>query len=92
MVSDLENNVERISRLLSFNRIRILELLLNDEACVCEMVKVLDIKHNLLSHHLKSLMDIGYIDAKRNGQHIIYALVPTKKDFIKDLFKIINSK
>ena len=92
MTTKLEQNVDRISRLLSINRIRILDYLFHEEACVCEMVKVLDIKHNLLSHHLKSLMDIGYLDAKRNGQHIIYTLVPTKKDFIKDLFKIINSK
>jgi len=92
MTTKLEQNVDRISRLLSINRIRILDYLFHEEACVCEMVKELKIKHNLLSHHLKILVDMGYLDSKRNGQHIIYALNSDKKDFISDLFNIINSK
>ena len=84
------NKVTEINKLLEYNRIQILRLLLEDDTCVCQMVEKLDLKHNLVSHHLKTLLDLSYITNRKNGQHRIYHLKNSKRDTVESLFKILN--
>lgn len=84
------NKVTEINKLLEYNRIQILRLLLEDDTCVCQMVEKLDLKHNLVSHHLKTLLDLSYITNRKNGQHRIYHLENSKRDTVESLFKILN--
>jgi len=86
-----EEKIKEIQKLLVLNRIKILLLLYREDTCVCQMVKQLDLKHNLISHHLKTLQDMGYISSTRNGQHIIYHLEESKRDIIKNLFSILRN-
>jgi len=84
------NKTERIrslKQLLEPNRIRILDYLHKSDSCVCEMVRELHIKHNLLSHHLSTLLDKGFLSNKRNGRHIIYRI---KNDKMKCVDKILE--
>lgn len=85
-----KKKVKEIRKILQKNRIDILILLYHKDTCVCQMVGKLNLKHNLISHHLKSLQDIGYISSKRNGKHIIYSLNKSKKEIVKKLFDILN--
>jgi len=80
-----------LKRLLQSNRIEILRLLYSKDTCVCKMVKILNIKHSLISHHLKTLQDMGYVSSKRNGTHIMYHLKEEKKKTVKSLTNILNS-
>lgn len=85
-----EEKIKEIEKLLVSNRIQILHLLYKKDTCVCQMVKQLDLKHNLISHHLKTLQDIGYISSTKNGQHVIYHLEESKKNIVKNLFKLLT--
>ena len=85
-----EKRIEEMQKLLVVNRIRILKLLYQEDTCVCQMVEKLDMKHNLISHHLKTLIDLGYLTNNRNGQHIMYSLVKDKKMIVSKLLTIIN--
>ena len=85
-----EENIKELEKLLVLNRIQILNLLYKKDTCVCQMVKQLDLKHNLISHHLKTLQDMVYISSKKNGQHVMYHLEESKKNIVKNLFKLLN--
>ncbi len=85
-----EENIKELERLLVLNRIQILNLLYKKDTCVCQMVKQLDLKHNLISHHLKTLQDMEYISSKKNGQHVMYHLEESKRNIVKNLFKLLN--
>ena len=85
-----EERIKELGKLLVLNRILILLLLYKQDTCVCEMVEELNLKHNLISHHLKTLQDMGYIKSKRNGQHIIYSLQESKRESVKNLLLLLN--
>jgi DNA-binding transcriptional ArsR family regulator len=48
------------------NRRRIFLLLMNGETCNCEMVGMLGMPQNLISHHLRQLRQAGLIRARRD--------------------------
>jgi ArsR family transcriptional regulator len=82
--------IEDLQKLLVLNRIRILEILYKKDTCVCKMVEKLKLKHNLISHHLKILSGMGYLESTRNGQHIVYKLVKAKKEIVTGIFNLIK--
>jgi len=55
-------------------RLRILNLLLERELCVCELVDALQMPQPRISHQLRILRDAGLILDRREGKWIIYAL------------------
>ncbi len=90
MNGTVKKKIEDLQKLLVLNRIKILDLLYKEDTCVCQMVEKLGMKHNLISHHLKTLLDMGYLRSNRNGQHIMYNLVEEKKEIIGELLTLIN--
>ena len=56
------------------NRIRILNLLRNDELCVCDIEVVLGIKQSNASRHLTRLKVAGIIDSEKKSQWVYYRL------------------
>lgn len=87
MVTD--EKIKKVKQLLVKNRIRILELLLEGETCVCVMVSKLDLKHSLISHHLKILTDSGFIKGDKNGQHVMYKLNKSKVKSVQEIMDLI---
>ncbi|MHB1275593.1 MAG: ArsR/SmtB family transcription factor [Candidatus Humimicrobiaceae bacterium] len=65
------------------NRLKIINMLLDGEKCVCEIWKNLDISQNLASHHLKILADFGLVDFRKEGLWVHYSL--NKKNLIKNI-------
>ncbi len=90
MKENSKKKVKELKKLLQKNRIDILSILYVQHTCVCQMVNRLNLKHNLISHHLKTLQDMGYIQSKRNGKHIIYSMSKDKKETVTQLFNILN--
>lgn len=86
----LQEKIENLQSLLVVNRVKILKGLIDKDMCVCKMVEDLGMKHNLLSHHLKTLLDMGYLTNTRKGQHIIYSLVKDKRSEVKNLLNFIK--
>jgi len=55
-------------------RIRILEVLLERECCVCEVMQALDISQSRASRNLGILEDAGFVKSRRDGLWIIYSI------------------
>jgi ArsR family transcriptional regulator len=55
-------------------RLRIVELLLERERCVCELAESLDISEALVSHHVKRLRAAGLVNARRGAQWLYCSL------------------
>lgn len=48
------------------------------EACVCHLMKPLDVKQPTVSHHLKVLYAAGLLDRERRGTWVYYRIVPER--------------
>lgn len=59
-------------------RLRILELLTGGERCVCDVVEHMKIPQPLLSHHLKTLREAGFVVARKEGRWMYYRLDPER--------------
>lgn len=55
-------------------RLSILELLLSQELCVCDICDRLKVSQSKLSFHLKTLKDSGLIRSRQEGRWIYYSL------------------
>ena len=60
-------------------RLRIVNLLLNGELCVCELMDALQMPQPRVSHQLRILKNAGVVIDRREGKWIIYALEPKDK-------------
>jgi DNA-binding transcriptional ArsR family regulator len=60
-------------------RRRIFRQLMPGETCNCELVDLLGLPQNLISHHLRQLRQAGFVRARRDADDqrwIYYAVVP----------------
>jgi ArsR family transcriptional regulator len=55
-------------------RLRLLNLLGNDEVCVCFLVEILETNQPNVSRHLAYLRRAGVVDARRDGKWIHYSI------------------
>ena len=60
------------------NRVKILLVIGQEEACVCHIEAVLHIRQATISQHLKIMRDAGLLTAERSGRNIFYRLAITK--------------
>ena len=56
------------------NRRRILEQVRQKERSVSELVRALRMRQPLVSHHLKVLMALGILDARKEGRYRLYRI------------------
>ena len=56
------------------NRLKIICLLGRGEKCVCEIMALLDLPNNLMSHHLKVLTKAGILLKRKEGRFIFYRM------------------
>jgi ArsR family transcriptional regulator, arsenate/arsenite/antimonite-responsive transcriptional repressor len=59
-------------------RLRILNLLLERECCVCEVMQVLDISQTRASRNLNILYDAGFLKLRREGLWAYYSINRTE--------------
>lgn len=73
---DLAETTAVLKALSDPKRLRIFAQLMRGDTCNCELVEVLGMPANLLSHHLKVLSEAGLVDARRDrldGRWIYYS-------------------
>lgn len=72
--------LERLFKALSDrNRLRILNLLLQADGgavCVCQFQPALGIAQPTVSHHLKQLVEAGFLEREKRGTFAYYTLKP----------------
>ncbi len=76
-------------------RIRLLLVLSDEEACVCELMATFNMAQSKLSHHLIALRDAGFIKDEKRGKWNYYridkaSLDPMKKELLSSLASWVN--
>lgn len=55
------------------------------EACVCDLTEPIGLSQPTVSHHLKVLMDAGFLTRSKRGTWAYYRLVPSALDELSTL-------
>lgn len=56
-------------------RLQVVQMLAQQETCVCDLIPAIGIEQSNLSQHLKLLRKHGIVDARRDGTRVVYRLV-----------------
>lgn len=70
----MRNMVKAFKALSDETKIRILNLLLGRECCVCEVMQALDISQSKASRHLSALYDAGFLQLRKDGLWSLYSI------------------
>jgi ArsR family transcriptional regulator len=91
-----EQNAESLTRSLKAiadpARLRILSMVAaheDAEACVCDLTDPLGLSQPTVSHHVKVLMDAGYLTRSKRGTWAYYRLVPGSLDTVSALLATV---
>jgi ArsR family transcriptional regulator len=72
-------------------RLRLLNLMREDEVCVCFFTEVLDDNQPKISRHLAYLRNAGLVESRREGKWMLYRiLIPEDPDHRKVLQDTLN--
>lgn len=85
-------NIERFFQALGDNtRLRLLNLMGDQEICVCYFVEILGQPQPKISRHLAYLRSVGIVEARREGKWMHYRMVmPPNEGAIKVLREILD--
>lgn len=89
---DVSSFTQILKEVSQEKRLQILCMLSKEKSlCVCQIIERLWISQNLVSHHLKILKKIWFLNTKRVGKNIHYSINQKKFDeFKKTLKNIFN--
>ena len=83
--------IDRMFRAFSDpTRLRILNLLLPGELCVCDIVSTLSIAQPTASRHLAYLKSAGLVESRRDGLWIHYKLAAPRSVFHEKLIECLG--
>ncbi len=87
-----DERLSRIFRAISTPaRLRILAAIGNDEACVCHLEALLDLRQAYISQQLMEMRDADLVDTRRDGRYIFYRLTePQLLDMLMNISKLFN--
>jgi ArsR family transcriptional regulator, arsenate/arsenite/antimonite-responsive transcriptional repressor len=88
-------DVEQVFKALAdTNRLRIVNLLLHGELCVCDIQYVLENSQPNISRHLAYLKNSGMVVDRRDGYRVFYRIANAREsnrkllfDFLRQIFK-----
>ena len=69
----------RLKALADSTRLRLLSIVAaheSGEACVCELIDPLGLSQGTVSHHMKVLVEAGFLTREQRGKWAYYAVVP----------------
>jgi ArsR family transcriptional regulator, arsenate/arsenite/antimonite-responsive transcriptional repressor len=84
--------LSRVFKVLSDeSRLRVLNLLMERECCVCEVMQVLGISQSKASRILRALYDVGLLELRREGRWALYSIDRKgNKKYLKDVLEGIT--
>jgi len=80
---DAEVFARRLKALADPARLRLVSIVATSEgqeACVCDLIEPVGLSQPTVSHHLKILMDAGFLTRSKRGTWAYYKLVPGSLD------------
>ena len=72
-------------------RLRIVNLLLSGELCVCDIQRILEVSQSGVSRHLTYLKHAGLVRDRRDGVRIFYRLAAERDATLKNLFDYLRA-
>lgn len=79
----MNETLSLIKALSDETRLRILNLLIDGEVCVCHIAEALRIGQSKTSRHLAYLKHAGWVSDRREGLWVYYRLAPSKNRFLR---------
>ena len=70
----MQDLISAIKALSNETRLRIVNILLERECCVCEVMQSLDISQTRASRNLGILQEAGFLKTRRDGLWIVYSI------------------
>lgn len=58
------------------NRLQIVDKISSGEKCACDILDDFNFTQPTLSHHMKVLIDAGFVSARKEGKWHYYSLIP----------------
>jgi len=72
-------------------RLRILNILLERECCVCEVMQALDISQTRASRNLAALYEAGFLKLRRDGLWSLYSIDRDgTNEYLTDLVQVVD--
>ena len=71
-------------------RLRILNLLLEEECCVSEVMQVLDISESTASRGLSALYDAGFLKQRREGTWVFHSIEKDMAQYYSELVEAVR--
>lgn len=71
-------------------RLRILNLIMKQKLCVCELVDILELPQPKISKHIAKLRSINLVNTERSEQYIYYSINEMNKDYLKVLDTVFS--
>lgn len=88
----MQDLIRAMKALSDETRLRILNILLVRECCVCEVMQALDISQSRASRNLGILQDAGFLKARREGTWMLYSLDwQTANRYAVSLAELLNN-
>ncbi len=82
------DSVEILKAVGEPNRLRILCVLSEGATSVGEISKRLHLEHNLVSFHLKNLLEVGILAREREGNRSIYSVKKGKEKSVQSFLEL----
>jgi ArsR family transcriptional regulator len=90
--SNAESLAKSLKALADPARLRVVSMVAahaDAEACVCDLTDPLGLSQSTVSHHLKVLVDAGYLTSSKRGTWHYYRLVPGALDAVSALLATV---
>jgi len=75
--------IKMMKALTDETRLRILNILLERESCVCETMQALGISQSSASRNLGILYDTGFLRLRRDGTWVFYSIDETEEFYVE---------
>lgn len=81
----MRQTVKAFKALSDETRLRVLNLILERECCVCEIMQALEISQSKASRHLSALYDAGFLKFRKEGLWSLYVIDDGMEDYLSDM-------
>jgi len=90
-VKSLRDTIKAFKALSDETRIRILNILMERECCVCEVMQALDISQTRASRNLAALYDAGFLRLRKDGLWSLYSIdKESMPEYLTDLVRAVT--
>lgn len=70
----MKNIVNSFRAMGEDTRVKIIQMLLEEEMCICELMVKLNLSQSAVSHHVKILKQADLVNDRRNGKWTFYSI------------------